>query len=47
MDFDFGKYGPYVVGAFAVTFVVFAWMIWGALAHARRWKGRFEELGGK
>lgn len=47
MDLDFGKYGPYVIGAFAVTAIVFGWMIWGALTHTRRWKRRFEELSGQ
>ena len=47
MDLDFGKYGSYVIGAFAVTVVVFGLMILASLGHARRWKRRFEELGGK
>jgi heme exporter protein CcmD len=47
MDLDFGTYGPFVIGAFAVTAIVFIWMIWGALSHTRRWKRRFEELGGR
>jgi heme exporter protein CcmD len=41
--FDF-KYAEFIVPAFAVTAIVFAFMVWGALAHAARWRKRFEEL---
>ncbi|MBX3483623.1 heme exporter protein CcmD [Phenylobacterium sp.] len=44
--FDF-KYAEFIVPAFAVTGIVFAAMAWSALAHAARWKRRFEELDGK
>lgn len=47
MDLDFGSYGPFVIGAFVVTAIVFGGMIWGALSHAGRWKRRFEELNGR
>ena len=46
-DFDPGAYAPYVWGAFALTAVVFALMVGHSLAHARRWKRRFEERAGK
>ena len=41
--FDF-RYAEFIVPAFVVTAVVFAGMVWSALAHAARWKKRFEEL---
>lgn len=42
LDLDFGKYGPYIVPAYAITVGVFAVMIWAVLAHARRWRRRAE-----
>lgn len=44
--FDF-KHAEYVVPAFAITAIVFAWLVWFSLGHARRWKKRFEELTAK
>ncbi|MBL8769792.1 MAG: heme exporter protein CcmD [Phenylobacterium sp.] len=38
------KYAEFIIPAFAVTAVVFAGMLWTSLAHARRWRKRFEEL---
>jgi len=43
MDFDMGKYAPYVWPAYAVVAVVFAWMVADSLARARRWKRKAEE----
>lgn len=42
LDFDAGKYAPYVWPAFAVTAAVFVWMVASSLAHARRWRRRAE-----
>jgi heme exporter protein CcmD len=36
-------YSAYIWPSFIVTGVVFAGMVWTSLAHARRWKRRFEE----
>jgi heme exporter protein CcmD len=36
-------YGAYIWPAFLITGGVFAGLIWTSLAHARRWKRRFEE----
>ena len=47
LDFDAGKYAAYVWPAYAITALVFAALIWSALAHARRWKRKAEELGRK
>ena len=41
------KYAEYIVPAFAITGIVFAGLVWYALAHARRWRRRFEELSAK
>ena len=43
LDLDAGKYAAYVWPAFAVTALVFAWMIVSSLAHARRWRRKLEE----
>ncbi|HEX6859381.1 MAG TPA: heme exporter protein CcmD [Caulobacteraceae bacterium] len=43
MDFDAGKYAPYVWPAFGAVAVVFAWMIVGSLARARRWRKEAEK----
>jgi heme exporter protein CcmD len=37
-----GKYAAYIVPAYAITILVFAVLIGGSLAHARRWKARAE-----
>jgi heme exporter protein D len=42
-----GKYAFYIWTAYGLTALVFALMIVGALAHARRWKTRYEELARK
>jgi heme exporter protein D len=47
LDFDAGKYAPYVWSAFAVTALVLGGLIASSLAHARRWRRRAEELGRK
>ncbi|MCR5873770.1 heme exporter protein CcmD [Phenylobacterium sp. J426] len=36
-------YGAYIWPAFIITGATFALLIWMSLAHARRWKRRFEE----
>jgi heme exporter protein CcmD len=41
--FDF-RYAEFIVPAFVVTALVFAGIVWSSLAHARRWRKRFEEL---
>ncbi|WP_374472087.1 heme exporter protein CcmD [Phenylobacterium sp.] len=46
-DFDASPYAAYVWPAFALTALVFAWMVLGALAHARKWKRRADERGGR
>lgn len=43
MDFDMGKYAPYVWPAYVAVAVVFAWMIADSLARARRWKRKAED----
>lgn len=43
LDFDAGKYAPYVWTAFAITAVVLGAMVAGSLAHARRWRRLAEE----
>lgn len=43
-DFHTGKYAAYVWPAYAITALVFAVLIVGALNHARRWRRRAEEL---
>ena len=41
------QYGEYIWPAYAITAAVFAFLIWGALAHARRWKKKAEDRGPK
>ena len=41
-DLSAGKYAAFIWPAYAITAAVFAVMIVGALAHARRWKQRAE-----
>jgi heme exporter protein D len=43
MDFDMGKYAPYVWPAYGVVAAVFAWMILDSLTRARRWKRKAED----
>ena len=38
LDFDAGKYGPFVWPAYAVTALIFAVMIADSLIRARRWR---------
>ena len=47
LDFDAGKYAPYVWSAFAVTALVLGGLIVSSLNYARRWRKRAEELGRK
>ncbi|HZZ31906.1 MAG TPA: heme exporter protein CcmD [Phenylobacterium sp.] len=42
-----GKYAFYIWTAYGLTALVFGLMIVGALAHAHRWKARYEELARK
>ncbi|MFT4933397.1 MAG: heme exporter protein D [Pseudoalteromonas distincta] len=44
LDLDASPYGAFVWPAFAITALVFAGMIAGALAHARHWRARTEAL---
>jgi heme exporter protein D len=43
-DLFTGKYAAFIGPAFAITAVTFAAMIASSLAHARRWRRRYEEL---
>lgn len=43
-DLFTGKYAAFIGPAFAITALVFAGMIAASLAHARRWRRRYEEL---
>jgi heme exporter protein D len=43
LDLDASPYAAYVWPAFGLTALVFAWMVAGSLAHARRWRRRAEE----
>lgn len=43
-DLDAGSYAAYVWPAFAITALVFAAMVAGSIAHARRWRRRAEAL---
>ncbi|MCR5878225.1 heme exporter protein CcmD [Phenylobacterium sp. J367] len=38
LDLDASPYAAFVWPAFAITALVFAWMVASSLAHARRWK---------
>jgi heme exporter protein D len=42
-DLHTGKYAAYIWPAYAITALVFAILIIGALSHARRWRRRAEE----
>lgn len=44
---DLGKYAGFILTAYGLTAVVFAVLVGGALAHARRWRKRAEALGRK
>jgi heme exporter protein D len=43
LDFDAGKYAPYVWGAYAVTAVTFLGMIVRSLVNAARWRRAADE----
>lgn len=47
LDLDAGKYALFVWPAYAVTAAVVAGMVWTSLAHARRWRRRYEALAGR
>ena len=47
LHLDTGKYAFFVWTAYAVTALVYAILIAGALSHARRWKKRAEALAGR
>ena len=37
-----GKYAPFILGAYGVSALVIAWLVAASLAHARRWRRRYE-----
>ena len=43
-DLHAGKYAAYIWPAYALTVLVFAALIVGAVGHARRWRRRAEAL---
>jgi heme exporter protein D len=47
LDLDAGKYAAFVWPAFAVTALVFAWMVIDSLARARRWRAEVQRLEGE
>jgi heme exporter protein D len=47
LNLETGKYAFYIWTAYGLTAAVFALMIVGSLAHARRWKARAQALSGK
>jgi heme exporter protein CcmD len=44
LDLDFGKYGPYIWGAYGITALVFAVMILSSLRLSSHWRRRAEAL---
>lgn len=42
LDFDAGKYAPYVWTAYGLTAAIFGLMVADTLARARRWRRRAE-----
>jgi heme exporter protein D len=44
LDFDAGKYAPFVWPAYGVTVLVFVVMIAATLLRARRWRREVERL---
>ena len=42
-----GKYAAFIWPAYGITALSFAIMIGASLAHARRWRKRFEDLARK
>ncbi len=47
LHLDAGKYAAFLWPAFAISAFVIAVMIGNALAYARRWRRRAEELAGQ
>ncbi|MEO8114706.1 MAG: heme exporter protein CcmD [Phenylobacterium sp.] len=47
LDLDAGKYAAFVWPAYAITAMVWGFLIAASLAHARRWKAKAEALGRK
>jgi len=45
--FETGKYAFYVWTAYGLSAAVLALMVGASLAHARRWKARYEALASK
>jgi len=43
LDFDAGKYGPFVWPAYAITALIFAVMMADSVLRARRWRKAAEE----
>ncbi|HEX3886494.1 MAG TPA: heme exporter protein CcmD [Phenylobacterium sp.] len=43
-NLELGKYAAYIWPAYGITALVFAVLVVGALAHARRWRKKAEEL---
>jgi heme exporter protein D len=41
---ELGRYGAFILPAFAVSAAGFAWMIWDSLAAARRWRREVARL---
>lgn len=46
-DLNLGKYAAYIGPAYAITGLMFAALVAGALRHAHYWRRRAEELRGK
>ena len=44
LDLDFGKYAPFIWGAYGVTALVFSMMIVSSLRFSAFWRRRAEEL---
>jgi heme exporter protein D len=42
-----GKYAAYIGPAYAITALVFAALVVSSLSHARRWRRRAENRGGR
>lgn len=47
LDLDVGKYAAFIWPAYAVTALVFAVLIGGALNHSRRWKRKTQAMSAK
>lgn len=44
LDLDFGKYAPFIWGAYGITALVFAVMIVSSLRFSSHWRRRAEDL---